>query len=153
MRSNLICNWKILNQTLSILREGGKLNCETVALWLGIEDKNTYRVVEAYRPQQEVDVDYFRLSSASMRELMKYLRKNRTRVVAQVHSHPKRAFHSVADDKWAILRHEGAISIVVPYFAQGVDERTFPARVATFQLSTEDKWIPVNFRSAVTIVP
>lgn len=86
-----------------------------------------------------------------MRELMGHLRRTRTRVVAQVHSHPGRAFHSAADDKWAILRHAGAISIVVPYFAHGVDERTFARQVAAFQLSAEDKWRAVAFRSVVEI--
>ncbi len=153
MKTNLICNWKILSETLCILREGGKLNCETVVLWLGVEDSNSYRVLEIYRPQQEVHVDSFRIPLTSMRDLMGYLRKTRTRVVGQVHSHPGKAFHSVADDKWAILRHAGAISIVVPYFACGIDERTFPKRVATFQLSTDDKWIAVNFPSVVEIEP
>jgi len=35
-------------------------------------------------------------------------------VAAQVHSHPDEAFHSKGDDEWAIVRHEGALSIVVP---------------------------------------
>lgn len=147
------CGRAILSKTLRVLREGGKLNCETVVLWLGIEADGGYRVSEVYRPQQEVDIDIFRIPLPAMRELMGYLRKTRTRIVAQVHSHPEKAFHSMADDKWAIVRHAGAVSIVMPYFAHGVDENTFAAEAATFQLSTEDKWIEVDFRSVIEVAP
>ncbi len=153
MRNDVICHRKVVSETLSILREGGKVYCETVVLWLGIEENKVFRVLEVYKPQQEVDIDYFRIPPASMRELMGYLRKTRTRIVAQVHSHPRKAFHSIADDRWAILRHAGAISIVVPYFASRIDEKNFEKKVATFQLSAEDKWMAVNFLSVVRIEP
>ena len=39
---------------------------------------------------------------------------------ARVHSHPGPAFHSATDDRNPGLRHEGALSIVVPYFGLGL---------------------------------
>lgn len=153
MSTILNCRRAHLSETLHILREGGKLNCETVVLWLGIKIDDDYRISEVYRPQQEVDVDFFRISSTSMRELMGYLRKTRTQIVAQVHSHPEKAFHSKADNQWAVVRHAGAISIVVPYFARGMNESSFAAKVATFQLSPNDKWRSVDFRSVVSVAP
>jgi hypothetical protein len=153
MNHILNCSWANLSETLLLLREGEKLNCETVVLWLGLKSDGNYRVSEVYRPQQEVDFDFFRIPSTSMRELMGYLRKTRMRIIAQVHSHPAEAFHSRADDKWAIVRHAGAISVVVPYFARGIDENTFSAEVATFQLSTDDSWTSVNSRSVIKVEP
>lgn len=40
--------------------------------------------------------------------------------VARIHSHPAEAFHSLADDQNPVLIHEGAISIVVPFFGLGL---------------------------------
>lgn len=42
------------------------------------------------------------------------------RYLARVHSHPAQAFHSRTDDTNPALSHEGAISIVVPYFGLGL---------------------------------
>jgi proteasome lid subunit RPN8/RPN11 len=68
------------------------------------------------------------------------LRSERLMIVAQVHSHPGDAFHSEADDEWAIVRHEGAYSIVVPRFARGVSVRSFVQDAAVYKLSAEDVW-------------
>jgi hypothetical protein len=38
---------------------------------------------------------------------------------AQIHTHPGAAFHSVTDDKHALVPAPGFISIVIPDFAQG----------------------------------
>jgi hypothetical protein len=40
--------------------------------------------------------------------------------VARIHSHPAEAFHSPADDANPVLSHEGALSIVVPFFGLGL---------------------------------
>ena len=42
------------------------------------------------------------------------------RYVARIHSHPAEAFHSYTDDKNPAVTHDGAISIVVPYFGLGL---------------------------------
>lgn len=42
------------------------------------------------------------------------------RYVARIHSHPGEAFHSSTDDANPALTHEGALSIVVPYFGLGL---------------------------------
>jgi hypothetical protein len=40
--------------------------------------------------------------------------------VARIHSHPGEAFHSPTDDANPALTHDGALSIVVPYFGLGL---------------------------------
>lgn len=40
--------------------------------------------------------------------------------VARIHSHPAEAFHSAADDANPALTHQGALSIVVPFFGLGL---------------------------------
>ena len=61
-------------------------------------------------------------------------------IAAQVHSHPEEAFHSQADDNWAILRHLGALSIVVPYFANQTSVGNFLRQVAIFRLNDANQW-------------
>ena len=58
--------------------------------------------------------------------------------MAQVHSHPGEAFHSPADDRWAIPRQVGALSIVLPFFAAGISEETFFEQAAVFTLSNNE---------------
>jgi hypothetical protein len=42
------------------------------------------------------------------------------RYIARIHSHPGPAFHSETDDDNPVLTHEGALSIVVPWFGLGL---------------------------------
>lgn len=42
------------------------------------------------------------------------------RYVARIHSHPGLAFHSETDDENPVLTHEGALSIVAPWFGLGL---------------------------------
>lgn len=47
-------------------------------------------------------------------------------------------------DKWAIVRHEGALSIVVPNFAAAIDASGFLKAAAVFRLTRDDKWQEVK---------
>jgi proteasome lid subunit RPN8/RPN11 len=137
----------LVAKTIEVLQEGGNRECETVVFWLGKGDV----VDEVYRPEQSVAVDYFHLPASSMRSLMDYLKKDRRRILAQVHSHPGQAFHSKADDKWAVIRHQGALSLVLPTFASKTTVGNFFEQAATYSLSAEDKWLEVDTLDVVTI--
>jgi proteasome lid subunit RPN8/RPN11 len=69
------------------------------------------------------------------------LRRERLMVAAQVHSHPGEAFHSYADDRWAIVRHEGALSLVVPDFALQTQVDNFLDQTKVFRFSETAKWL------------
>jgi hypothetical protein len=83
---------------------------------------------------------------------MEYLKRDRRRILAQVHSHPEQAFHSKADDKWAVIRHEGALSLVLPRFAFATTSSNFFEQAVTFSLSVDDNWLQVQTGEVVTIV-
>src|SRR6266567_1599435 len=57
-----------------------------------------------------------------------------------VHSHPAAAFHSPTDDANPALSHEGAVSVVVPYFGLGL--RRGLAACAVYRLSA-GRWRPL----------
>jgi len=76
--------------------------------------------------------------------MMTYLRQYKLKLVAQIHSHPREAFHSIADDQWAIVRREGALSIVVPDFATHTTPENFMLDARFYQLSQSDQWFELE---------
>jgi hypothetical protein len=75
---------------------------------------------------------------------MERLRTQGLYVASQVHTHPREAFHSLADDKWAIVRHVGALSIVLPYFGRSTTLENFLRQAAVFQLDSSNTWNQVS---------
>ena len=143
------CSEDLIAETLRYLKLGGQSNCETAVLWLGKNE--SLQVDEVYRPEQQVSLDYFRLLADAVRSLIKHLRITNQRIIAQVHSHPKAAFHSAADGDWAIVRHVGALSLVIPRFASDTDVGNFIMKVAVFQLDSMDVWQKVAFADVIRL--
>ena len=125
-------------RTLSLLKSVGQTEC--VVLWLGRRVGDAIKVQCVYLPKQVADFDYFHIPEESMSELLNFLRKNRLMVAAQVHTHPGRAFHSPADDEWAIIRHCDGLSLVVPCFAADTSPGNFMAKIVVYRLSERNQW-------------
>jgi len=143
--TQLECPDTLIDETLEALREGGRAGAERVVFWLGRRQAPGAVISEIYIPQQEAEEDYFRIPSGSMVDFMNHLRRRRLILLAQVHSHPGEAFHSKADDRWAVVRHEGALSIVVPEFAAKTTVSNFEIDSAVFRLTVDDRWLRVNW--------
>ena len=140
---SVTCPLNVVEETLVHLREAGLRNCECVVLWLGQRRDTEVIVKQAYLPIQIVREDMFHIPSEGMAALHSHLRANRWMVAAQVHSHPDEAFHSRADDRWAIIRHEGALSLVVPYFASTTTASALFESAKIFRFSDDKRWIEV----------
>src|SRR5438046_3225245 len=111
-----------IEKMLQTMREFGALGCEVLVLWLGEVDATQAegRVTQAYVPKQkpiksEEGVGYF-VSGETLFKLNRDLSQTGLRLIAQVHSHPQDAYHSEADDRYAIVTAEGGLSLVVPNF-------------------------------------
>jgi hypothetical protein len=142
--TGIVCTPAILTATIARLRRGGALGEERVVLWLArASAQPPVPVTEVYEPDQIAAVDYFRLPPASMQALMRHLRTKRFKIVAQVHSHPGRAFHSEVDDEWAIIRHRGALSLVLPRFADATTADNFFDQAMVYELSAANEWLLV----------
>lgn len=139
----LTCPKTVVETTLQHLREAGTLRRECVMLWLGRREGDQVRVLGAYRPLQTAKADRFHINGAGMAALHQELRRQRVMVAAQVHSHPMEAFHSKADDEWAIVRHEGALSAVVPYFASATTHTNFRSNAKIYRFSSTARWLEV----------
>ncbi len=137
---HVTCTHPIIDVTLGWLRDAGRARRECVALWLARRSPVTIEVVDAYRPEQTASIDMFHIPPTGMTELHAVLRQRRLMVAAQVHSHPTEAFHSKADDRWAIVRHEGALSLVVPHFALKTTTRNFLAHTKVYRFTATSRW-------------
>ncbi|MGE3513189.1 MAG: hypothetical protein AB7N65_30380 [Vicinamibacterales bacterium] len=139
--SAIVCTHEVLRTTIAVLQRGGERSEERVALWLSTAAPRTPApIVAVYEPDQVAEIDCFRLPPASMRSLMEYLRWTRRRIVAQIHTHPGRAFHSEVDAEWAIVRHIGALSLVLPRFADTTTPENFLDEVMTYEYSPAGDW-------------
>lgn len=139
--SGVSCSRETLASTLSILRRGGERGEERVALWLSsAAPRAPAPVVEVYEPVQTAKADRFHLPPSSMCALLDHLRSSRSRIVAQIHTHPGRAFHSDVDAEWAIIRHTGALSLVLPRFAATTTPDNFLSQVATYERAASGDW-------------
>jgi hypothetical protein len=132
----------LVEASIRELRAAGAALQERLVLWAGHPDARA-KVSTVIVPPQEADIDFFRVPPAGMRQVFDSLRQDRLAILAQVHSHPQEAFHSEADDDWAIVRHAGALSIVLPFFAATTSAANFLDQAAIFVLSADDAWHPV----------
>jgi proteasome lid subunit RPN8/RPN11 len=138
----LRCSRDQVNATLEHLRTAGEDGKECVVLWLTPRTSaGSHEVTEVFRPLQQARADQFRIPPEAMSALMQHLRERKLKLVAQIHSHPFEAFHSLADDHWAIVRHVGALSIVVPDFAANTAPENFTDQAKFYQLSAADRWL------------
>lgn len=142
---------EIIAETIDSLRYYGNRGCEGLVLWLGhINDDGTCRVKEIMTPPQDSiksndGVGYF-VSAETLFSLNKLLSSSGLRLLAQVHSHPGRAYHSSADDKYCIVTLEGGFSIVVPDFGFGTSDLR---QWATYRL-TNGSWERLSSRAIKT---
>lgn len=141
MNAVVIVPAMILENTLSELSAAGRNKSERVALWLGARRGGNIQIETLWVPEQQAGYDFFDIPPRAMKALFGELRDRRLMVAAQIHTHPREAFHSYADDKWAIVRHVGALSLVIPYFAQRTGAATFVRDAAVFVLSPKNQWI------------
>jgi hypothetical protein len=133
-----------IGQTLRHLQEAGRRGTECVVLWLARSTANDVIVHTVYRPQQMAQADVFRIPPASMRTLLETLSEQELMIAAQVHSHPFEAFHSKADDAWAIVRHADALSLVLPKFALSTSDASFLADTKVFRLTVANQWVGIE---------
>lgn len=136
----LRCPRPSIDQTLLHLREAGLRSQECVVLWLGKRHASHIDMLCCYKPMQRAKADQFYIPPESMAALQSKLRTERLMVAAQVHSHPEEAFHSKADDTWAIIRHEGALSLVVPRFASDTFTSNFLDQTKVYRFSSRATW-------------
>jgi len=136
--TKLTIDHSALVETTQMLQASARSEC--VLLWLAARDGQHLCVQEVYRPAQRASEDFFEIPRDSMAAVMTRLRTQSLFIAAQVHTHPGRAFHSAADERWAIVRHVGALSVVIPDFARNTSPVRFFDKSAIFRLDERGQW-------------
>lgn len=134
------CPRRLVIDTIRHLQDAGTQASERILLWLAEPAQTRLLVKDIVVPVQTASADRFYIPPVSMKEIMATLADRRLMIAAQVHSHPQEAFHSPADDRWAIVRHTGALSLVLPYFCLRTTIATFTAEAAVYELHTNNSW-------------
>ncbi len=111
----------ILAESAELLRSLSSGVRESVVLWTGVQRTNTAEVRRVTVPEQRAHRRGFEIPLAERLEIIQELASSGETILAQLHTHPGRAFHSRTDDRLALPRHTGAISIVIANFALGWD--------------------------------
>ena len=137
-------NERVMEASLARLRASGMKRHEGVVLWLGKRERPTARVTHVFEPLHRASIDFFHIPPQGMQQLMAYLEQHDVALLAQVHTHPCEAFHSAADDKWAMVRHLNALSLVLPDFAKDVTPHNFLRKAAAFRLDEHNHWVQVR---------
>lgn len=107
----------LVRESALMLRELSGNGTEAVLLWAGERQEAHARVRRIVVPEFTSTWRHFEVSLEERIALASALAAKGEIVLAQLHTHPGPAFHSRADDRLALPRHTGAVSIVVPDFA------------------------------------
>jgi hypothetical protein len=113
---------QVVERSGDFLAERGRQGLEAVVLWLGLvaDERRAVVLVELTPPQVAYageDGVAVQVPDEVIAELLRSLPVG-IFVLCRLHSHPREAYHSEQDDTNMIISHRGAISIVVPHFAQ-----------------------------------
>jgi hypothetical protein len=140
----VIVDRPVVQSTLGTLQQFGARKLEGLVLWLGEIKPGRAHVMRAFTPHQhsvsgEDGVGYF-VGGETLFELNRALAESGLRLIAQVHSHPNRAYHSDTDDRYAIITVDGGLSLVVPNFGQAPAD---PTSWAVYRL-VQSRWCELS---------
>lgn len=132
---------KLIQRTLSFLKENGMERNESHCLWVGISRNSSFIVNEVIFPKQTKRPFSFQVSAAELDRINRELYNKKLELIAQVHSHPKKAFHSHTDNKFPVMTTLGGFSLVFPYYGQ--ISKNYLNECAIYRL-TPSGWIKLN---------
>lgn len=135
------------------LRLAGQQSCEGVGFWAGTQEDETFDVRAAYIPRQLAgrsdDGVMVMIPGDELFRMNVWLHQQRLTLIAQVHSHPGRAYHSETDDDFAVMSRVGGLSIVVPDYARRPFSLAF---AAVYRLREMGRWVPLRAREVAALI-
>lgn len=131
----------VLTETAEFLRLAGLRYVEGVVLWIGETIDQNARVNRVEISQQIASRWHFEVPLEERVRIALSLKQGE-QVLAQIHTHETRAFHSFTDDHKAIVDKQWALSVVVPDFCR--DGFNDLQRSAVFALRGPLDWIQLT---------
>ena len=127
------------------LRAVGSKGHEGLGLWVGVREHAHFDVRGTFIPAQRhirtADGVCVVTEADELHRFNVWLFKNKLTLLAQIHSHPGRAYHSRTDDENAVATVVGSLSLVVPDFASAPFDL---ARTAAYRLDGAGRWVEVR---------
>jgi hypothetical protein len=135
------------------MRAVGRNGFEGIGLWAGRQVGDTFTVEEAVIPAQKhirtEDGVCVITGPEELHRLNVWLYRKKLSLIAQIHSHPGRAYHSSTDDQYAVATTVGCFSLVMPDFATGpfaID------RLASYRLDASGAWRGIPTSQAARLI-
>ncbi len=133
---------KLMKETVEFLKKQGLKGLEGLVFWVGRTDQvGIAKVTRIYIPEQVAQRSALGVSvEMTKKGQLEYIGslKDGEWGLAKLHSHPQKAYLSSTDLANPSFNFEGAISIVVPYFAANIKPSEI-GKCAIFRRS-EGKW-------------
>lgn len=137
------------------LQQVGEQGLEGFTLWAGVRDGTAFyvrsTVVPAQRSLRRSNGVCVSVGAEELHRLNVWLFEQQMLLLAQLHSHPGRAYHSDTDDTYPIATAAGSLSLVIPDFAR----RPFAlGRCAVYRLFPQAGWVrllPTEVDALLTI--
>ncbi len=117
---------RLFKKTIQQFQKAGLEFKENIAYWIGeLDDKDAEisKVIfaEDY-PKFKNSRCFAKVPLQSTFMIAEQIHKTNHILVAQIHSHPAEAFHSLLDNERPISHRRGLFSIVVPYFGREIQD-------------------------------
>jgi hypothetical protein len=112
---------RVLDDSRAFLQHRGRELYEGTALWIGRSMGQSVEILRLFIPEQTATSDEYGASVDLTPRAHYTLTDNLVsdeQFYVRIHAHPRKAYHSSRDDANPILTHDGALSVVVPYFAR-----------------------------------
>lgn len=139
---------QIVDDTDEALRAAGIDGFEAFVLWTGLAEKGVFRVMTSHVPRQlsfhASTGACVRVDGRELHRLNVWLYEHNETLAAQIHSHPREAYHSDTDDEFPIATTTGSLSIVVPDFGS----RGLRSIGTVVYRLVQSGWEPVDSRDA-----
>ncbi len=133
------------DEAYSFLKGAGNKYFEAVALFAGTIEENHAIINKVIFPLQESSRSkhglMYTVRGDELHRINTWLYENKLKLIAQIHSHPREAYHSDTDNEFPIVSTVGSLSIVVPNFAQASINHL---NWAYYMLQSETKWQELN---------
>lgn len=136
----------VRERTESSLRAAGREGYELFVLWSGQVTGDTFEVMAAHVPRQSSakthDGLLVTVEGEALHKMNMWLYEHKQLLGAQVHAHPRKAFHSKTDDTYPIVTALGGLSLVAANFCR----RGLPHRSSAAYRLTSDGWTETTLR-------
>jgi len=145
----LVLTADTVNGLMVALAHSKQQRHEGVAYLLGRTDGAVTLAVTVFAPEARTTSGSFHVTPRAMVACMQTAARFDLQVVAQVHTHPGRAYHSDGDVEGAKIRYPGYASLVLPGYGRDLPSL---AGAAAYLWQKERGWIELS-EDDIIIIP